>query len=313
MLRPYEDYEKIIMARTLFIINPNAGRMRQVWRELEPQVSQWVDDYRAIITHHPDDIPDILDQSARDDVDRIISIGGDGTNQHMVNALMAHWQNHPNHDLILGTIPAGTGRDFARGMGIPLDTFEAAEYVLTQAVPKKIDIGLAKFGNEQRYFHNFANAGIANDVVQRVERSKKRPWSYLLSVLSALMNYDPEPVRIELDGEQWFEGRIYVAGIGNSKSTGQGILLAPDAQIDDGLLDIIVGEKMPFWELVQVFPKLYSGTHIGHQRVFHHRAKHIKIISQTRNPIGMDLDGEAFDGALEIVYEVVPSAIKMLL
>ncbi|MEO1288095.1 MAG: diacylglycerol kinase family protein [Chloroflexota bacterium] len=301
------------MSRTLFIINPNAGRIRQVWRDLEPRVNEWVDNFRTIITHHPDDIAEILDQSTRDDVDRIVSVGGDGTNQHMVNALMLHRQNYPEHELILGTIPAGTGRDFARGMGIPLDTFEAAEYVLTQATPKQIDIGLARFGDEKRYFHNFANAGIASDVVARVEKSGKHQWSFLMSVLSSLASYRPEAVTIELDGEHWFEGNIIVAGIGNGKSTGQGILLAPDAILDDGLFDVVIGEQMPLWELVQVFPKIYAGTHIGHRRVHHQRAKHVKLISRTGKAIGMDLDGEASDGAMEIVYEVVPSAITMLL
>lgn len=301
------------MPKTLFIVNPNAGRVRKTWKELKPRLGEWVDDYTVVMTHFPEDVTECLAQASVNDAERIISVGGDGTNKFMINALMAHRKNRPNHEVVFGTIPAGTGRDFARGVGLPLDTIEAAEYVLTKAQPKLIDIGFAKFAGEEHYFLNVSNVGIANDVALRVEGSSKRPWTFLWSAISSLTQYQPEHAKIELDGEFWFEGNIYIAGVANGTSIGQGILIAPDAIVDDGLFDVIVAEEMPTFDLIKVFPKIYSGTHITHPKVKVQRAKHVRITSPIGASIGLDLDGEPSDGASEITYEIVPSAITILL
>ena len=301
------------MAKTLFIVNPNAGRTRAVWREIEPKLGMWLSDYRTVMTRSPEDVIDTLDQARMDEIDRIITVGGDGTNKVMVNAIMEHRTKFPDHDLIFGSIPAGTGRDFARGVGLPLKTIKAAEYVLTEAQAQWIDLGVAEFDNEKHYFLNAANAGIANDVALRVERSNKRPWTFLVSVISSLAGYQPETVRITLDGEQWFEGNIYVMAVANGRSIGQGILIAPDAIIDDGYFDVVIAEEMPFFDLVKAFPSIYTGKHITHPKVKVQRAKQIEIVSPMNQKIGMDLDGEPSDGATGIRYEIIPSALQMLL
>ncbi|MEO0594735.1 MAG: diacylglycerol kinase family protein [Chloroflexota bacterium] len=301
------------MTKTLFIINPHAGRAQKVWRVLERQLASWVDDYSVITTQSPDDIATALQQATDMTADRIISIGGDGTNKFMVNALMAHREAYPDFDCVFGCIPAGTGRDFARGVGLPLDSLKAAEYILMKAQPRPVDIGVATFDEQRHYFLNVSSAGIANDVVQRVERSPKRPWTFLWSVLSALVRYEPEHVQIELDGKMWFEGHIYVAGIANGKSIGQGILIAPDAIVDDGLFDVVVAEKMTTWQLMNAFPTIYVGKHISHPKVHSNRARHVRITLPKQASIGIDLDGEPATVYDDIEYEIAPSALRMLL
>jgi diacylglycerol kinase (ATP) len=301
------------MLKTLFIVNANAGRVRPIWSKLEPMLGNWVDDFAVVMTKYAEDVLDCLAQSRVDGVERVISVGGDGTNYAIVNTLMAFRQKYPDYEITYGNIPAGTGRDFARGVGLPLDSFKAAEYVLTQAKPRLIDLGHCRFEGKSSYFLNASNVGIANDVVQRVERSGKRPWSFLVSVLSSLAWYQPEAAVVELDGKVWFEGNIYVAAVANGRAVGQGIIIAPNSQVDDGCFDVIVGEQMPMLELMQLFPKLYSGKHIGHPRVKDGRAKHVRITSPKQETIGLDLDGEAEKGAAEIVYEILPAALRMLL
>jgi diacylglycerol kinase (ATP) len=301
------------MSKTLFIVNPNAGRVRPMWTKLEPMIANWVKDFRVVMTKYPEDVLDCLAQSRMDNVERVISIGGDGTNFAILNTLMEFRKKFPDYDMTYGTIPAGTGRDFARGVGLPMDTFKAAEYVLTQAKERLIDIGHCRMANESHYFLNASNVGIAYDVANRVENSAKHPWSFLTSVIGSLTQYQPEAAVIELDGKVWFEGNIYVAAVANGKAIGQGIIIAPNAKVDDGLFDVVVGEQMPTMELMQLFPKLYSGTHIGHPRVKEGRAKHVRIRSPKAEAIGLDLDGEPAKGAAEIVYEILPAALSMLL
>ena len=303
------------MPKTLFIVNPNAGngRGRKTWRRIEPELHRLADDYSVVMTRHSEDVDELVSQGVLNGVERIISIGGDGTTNVVVNALMRYHETHPQHNLIYGAIPAGTGRDFARGVGIPLDTLQAAKYVLTEASVQPIDIGLVTYGDQQRYFLNISSAGISNDVVQRVERATKYPWTFLVSVITSLAQYKPEAMSIELDGELWFEGRIYIVAVANSTTFGQGVLFAPAAIWNDGLFDVVVAEEMPTLDLIRAFPSIYTGKHITHPKVRVGRAKQVKITSSTNTPIGMDFDGEAATSAAEICYEILPAGLHMLL
>jgi YegS/Rv2252/BmrU family lipid kinase len=293
------------MSKTLFIVNPNAGsgRGRKTWRKVEPELVNLASDYAVVMTRHIEDVDAIIAQAVLDDVKRIISIGGDGTTNVVINALMRYTKTHADNDLIYGAIPAGTGRDFARGAGIPLDTVKAAHYILKEATVQSIDVGHVTYGKQDRYFLNISSAGISNDVVQRVERANKRPWTYFVSVITALAQYQPEAMRIELDGELWFEGRIYIAAIANGTTLGQGILIAPDAKFDDGLFDVIIAQEMPTFDLIRAFPTIYTGKHITHPKVKVGRAKKVRISSPVQQPLGIDFDGEPATSAAEIHYE----------
>ena len=303
------------MSKTLFIVNPNAGsgRGRKTWRKLEPQLSDIATDYSVVMTRHEEDIEELITQSASHGTERLISIGGDGTTNVVINALMAFLDKHPDIEMIYGAIPAGTGRDFARGMKLPLDTMEAANYILKQASVRTLDLGRVTYNNTQRYFLNISSAGISNDVVQRVERSNKYPWTFFLSAISALAFYKPEAMRIELDGEVWYEGKIYIAAVANGTTFGQGLFVAPDAKPDDGLFDVVIAEEMSTLALIRAFLTLYSGTHITNPKVKIAQAKDVRIMSSSNTSIGMDFDGEAAISATAIHYEILPKAIKILI
>lgn len=300
---------------TLFIINPHAGsgRAQQVWQALQPVIIERLDHFTAAVTHTPDDVTTQLQQAFDEGTRRVISVGGDGTNHAIVNAVMAHNHTHPDDPFTFGMIPAGTGQDWARGAGISLDSAQATETILT-AQPRPIDVGHVQFDNEARYFLNISSAGISNDVAHRIDSAARRyPWTYTQSILTSFLFYRPEAMQIEVDGDLWFEGNAYIAAVCNGTTFGQGLIIAPDAKIDDRLLDVVVVEELALPKLLWAFPTIYTGKHTTHPRVHITRGKDIKIISQTEKPIRMDLDGEAGAGSTLIHYRVQPHALKMLL
>lgn len=301
------------MVKTLFFVNLNAGRLRKKWKELEAALPKWVSDYEVVITQTTTDVDKNLVRAVDEGFERIISVGGDGTNKYVVSAIMQYQETHPDHRLVFGGIPAGTGRDFARSAGIPRETLAAAEYILTRATPHKVDVGYVEFGNVRDYYLNVSNLGISWDVAQRVGTSNKRPWTFLVSIISSLAFYKPEAVIVELDNELWYEGKVYLASVANAKSIAQGVLIAPDAEYDDGWFDVIVAEEMPTLELMRVFPTIYTGKHIHHPKVIVKRAKKVRIRTPNNQAIGLDLDGEPYQGAGEINYSIVPKAFSILL
>ncbi len=305
------------MAKTLFVVNPNAGsgRGRKTWERVQPLLFQEAHNtFSVIMTKHPDDVIDCVDQAIDEEFERIITIGGDGTSHALVNALMVAREEHPHaHNLIFGSIPAGTGRDFARGAGLPLSTDQAIHYVLNEATPRPIDIGMVTFDGRKRWFLNISSAGISLDVVQRVESQTKRPWSFLMAILGSLRHYQPEAMRIEIDGECWYEGDIYIAAVANGTHFAQGMKVAPNARNDDGLLDVVIAEAMSRLTVLRVLPTLYSGKHLKHPKVHQVRAARVAIITLTGDPIGMELDGEPARSGKVIEYTILPGALQMLL
>lgn len=299
--------------KTYIIMNPNAGRTRSVWQKVEPNLTHWLTDYELITTQHPREIAAHLQHMPQTAPLRIISLGGDGTNNHILKAMMIHRQTYPQFSVVFGTIPAGTGRDFVRSTAIPLDPIQAAEYLFTKAVPCAMDVGMIQINDESHHYMNISNIAIANDVVRRVERSPKRPWSFFVAIVQSLLAFQPKAVRIELDQSAWFEGEIYVAAIANGRYTGQGLHIAPHASLDDGLFDVIVGEKMPAHQLLKVVPLIYSGQHITHPHVKEGRAQQVTITSLTGQAIGLDIDGELSDGAERLSYQMIPAALTILL
>jgi diacylglycerol kinase family enzyme len=155
--------------------------------------------------------------------------------------------------------------------------------------------------------------GISYDVAHRAGTSKKRPWTFLVSALASMAFYQPEEVSIELDGGLWYEGKVYIIAVANAKSVAQGMLIAPDAEYDDGWFDVLVAKEMPLLELLILFPKIYTGEHIHHPKVMMKRAKKVRIKTPNNQAIGLDLDGEPFEGAAEINYSIVPKAFSILL
>lgn len=303
------------MTNTLFIINPYAGsgRAQQIWTSLQPTIQNRLNRYMAATTHSADEVEVCLRQAVENGIQRVVSIGGDGTNHAIVNAIMQHNLTQPDNLLTFGMIPAGTGQDWARGAGIPLDSAKAAELILTTS-PRPVDIGQVQFSDEKRYFLNISSAGISNDVVNRVDNVKRRyPWTFTKAVLTSFISYRPEAMYVEVDGHRWFEGNAYIAAVCNGTTFGQGLIIAPDAVIDDGLLDVVVVEELALPKLLWAFPSIYAGKHISHPKVHHTRGTKITIISHTNEPIRMDLDGEPAAGGTTIGYTVQPQALQMLL
>src|SRR5579871_3069143 len=127
------------MPQTLIILNPHAagGRAGQLWREVEPLLWQSLGDLIIAVTDRPSDVAEHLDKAQAVGVTRVISIGGDGTNHALVNALAELNQRNPHGEpMIYGNLPIGTGRDWARGQGIPYNDLKAAAAWIAHAQPK---------------------------------------------------------------------------------------------------------------------------------------------------------------------------------
>ena len=301
------------MPKTLLILNPHAasGRTTKIWEKVEPLLRKSIPDLTTVVTQDIQDINAHIQSAYKNNVEQIIGIGGDGTNHSIINAILKEKANFPEHTLpIYGTLPVGTGCDWARSQGIPSHHKSAIEW-LTNATPQPTDIGFIEFEGQQRYFLNIASAGLSGVVDSKVNRVvNRRPWTFFRATIETLLTYNAPKAEIKIDGITWFENQALLTVIANGTTFGHGMKIAPNAKHDDGLFDVIHIEMMPLVNALIAFRRVYNGSHLTHAKVHHTRAKSVEIIS-TQSPIDLDLDGDHAQ-AKHIRFEIKPKLLRLL-
>ncbi|HEX4057574.1 MAG TPA: YegS/Rv2252/BmrU family lipid kinase [Galbitalea sp.] len=237
--------------------------------------------------------------------DALIVVGGDGMVNLGVNLVAGT-------GVPLGLIPAGTGNDMARSLGIPHEDQEAALEVLIEALNRParvIDAGLVTdAAGETRWFGCMLSAGFDSIVNERANRMQhpKGASRYTIAMLLELVTIKPIQYKITHDGKTLESGGMLVS-VGNGVSLGGGMKVTPTAIVDDGVLDILVVGPLTRIQFLRIFPKVFAGTHIEDPRVQIIKAKKIRIEADT---VIAYTDGERF-APLPIDIEVKPGALKV--
>lgn len=301
------------MTQTLIILNPHAagGQAGRLWQKLEPVLWKSLGKLVVAVTQHPEEVAVHLDKAYAAGLTRVISIGGDGTNHALVNAIVALNNAHPDEPpMVYGNIPVGTGRDWARGSGVNFKPEVAARWI-AHAQPRPTDIGHLRFDQHQQHFLNIASAGLSGEVGRRVNASStRRPWTFLAATISTLLQHHPQQMRVELDGNLWYEGGAYLVAVANGTTFGHGMKIAPTAQVNDGLFDVVLVEAMPRHEILRALYKVYNATHLVHPGVNFQRARQVDITG-IHSPVGLEMDGENATGE-HLTFTIEPDKLQLL-
>ena len=246
---------------------------------------------------------------AANGADAVIVVGGDGSVHVAVNALA-------QSDVRLGIIAAGTGNDVARCLGLPHDDPDAAVAVLVAALagdePRTRPIDAVRTSTG-RWFVGMLSAGFDAAVNERANRMTRLSGTprYVAAVLLEVLRLHARRYRITIDRDTRRLEAVLVT-VGNTASIGGGMRLAPDAVVDDGLLDVLVATPLSRGQLLLLLPKVFRGAHVHDDHVSIERGKVITIDVDDRGPIPVTYaDGERF-GPLPVTLEVVPGALQVL-
>ncbi len=298
-----------IASRTLALVNPMArgGRAAEVWRALQAADSRLAE-VRVVQTSSPEAARAALMPLLDSGADRLIVVGGDGSVHHAVNLLI---ESGRAAEIGLGLVPVGTGSDLARTLGIPADPSRAVDRLLA-AAPRPIDaIELTTADGRRRFVVNVASSGISGLVDAAVRAlPKASATAYLKATLGAFWRYRPVACRVTVDGEPWYQGEIFLLAMANGRCFGNGMRIAPEAELDDGLGDIVLVQPLPTWQLPLRLPQIYRGTHLGSRYVRWRRGRCLEIEPLAPLP-PFDLDGDVFeaDGA---TLTMRPAALRLL-
>ncbi|MDE2386860.1 MAG: sphingosine kinase [Actinomycetales bacterium] len=236
-------------------------------------------------------------------VTAIVVVGGDGM-AHLGANLCALT------GIPLGIVGVGTGNDSARSLGFPVDNAEAATRFIIERLDSTRPIDAIKLHSStgQHWVLGTASAGFDALVNQRANQMSwpKGPRRYEIAMLLELAKFKPLQYELEIDGQKR-KIEAMLCAVANAPAFGGGMLVAPEAKMDDGLLDVFIVHKISRAELVKIFPSVYTGGHATHPAVEFVRAKHVKINS---GQMPAYADGEAV-GRGPLQCELVAGALQV--
>jgi len=249
--------------------------------------------------------------AASDGYQFLVAVGGDGTVNEVANGIL---YSTGATRTALGIISTGTGSDFVRSVGIPRD-FPGACSALTSSKRLAIDVGVVECQSKgqtlRRFFVNAAGVGFDAAVVEQTERLPKYfggTIPYLAGVIRTLFSYKNKPVVLNVASEV-VTGRVLNVVAANGGYLGGGMHVAPQAELTDSLLDVVIVGDVGKFELLKELPTVYKGTHINHPKVKVKKAKHISIESPERMLVYAD--GELL-GESPASFWVMPAALSIV-
>jgi diacylglycerol kinase (ATP) len=300
--------------RSLLIVNPVAagGKTGKVWPDVENELRSLGLAFDHRFTEEPNHATALAREGVDQGYETVVAVGGDGTINEVVNGLMP-----PGGDkagAVLGIVITGRGSDLARTIGIPSDYREACARLGGDRT-MTVDLGLVTFHQEgeekQRYFVNVGGGGFDGEVAHRANRAPNFMGGtipYLTSLVSTLFSYRNKAVELTLDDQEPIRKVINSVVVANCQFFGGGMRVAPDADPNDGLFDVIVIGDIDKIEYLMTVPKVYDGTHITHPQVDTHRARRVEIRSEL--PVLLQVEGEVC-GQSPLTFEIVPSALQI--
>ena len=245
-------------------------------------------DVDLYITRYHEHGMSLLDGLPIDEYDTVVSMGGDGTNYHVINGVINNLNG--KEPPAIGIIPVGRGNSFARDLNL-FSIDDGIDAIINRQT-RPVDVCSFSQGSRTWYFVNLMGFGFVTDVACTAARfSHTGDFSYILGVLHRVIGLKTYDMELDIDGRKISGPNCFVEFC-NSRYTGGDMLMAPEARIDDGLFDVVVAGPMGRLSLIATLPKLFKGLHGENRAVRFYRGRQASV--QTAPVKGLLPDGEIF-------------------
>ena len=287
--------------KILFIINPIAGTKKNI-KDLENLINKTIDKnkFELIIkyTEYAFHGTEIAEQAVKDKIDIVVAVGGDGTINEISKALVYT-------DTIMAIIPKGSGNGLSRYLKIPMNTKRAIK-LINKINVKKIDT--AKINN--KHFINVAGVGFDAHISYLFANHGKRGFlSYVKLILGEFKKYKAEKYTIMSNNIE-YNVDAFLISFANSSQFGNEAHIAPLAEINDGLIDIVVLKKFPLTQSMQIASMLYTKT--LHKSKYYQLIKTDKAEITCKNEIKGHIDGEPTTFEKKFNVEIFEKSLNII-
>lgn len=304
--------------KTVIVANPRAGAhgVGKRWKEYNRSISAFFGPAEVRLTEGPNDATRLTREAVLAGFERVVVVGGDGTLNECVNGFFSeHGDIFLGENVSLVLYPAGTGGDFCRSIGMASGSIQD---IMQDATERRIDLGRVTFldpykVSRSRYFVNISSFGASGLVVDRVNHSSKvlgGRLSFLLGTVQGLVTYRHQRVRLQIDDTFDEEVSVNTVAVANARYFGGSMKMAPNALVDDGLLDIVIVEDLGLKDFLRYGMYLYQGRHGDLPNIRMLQGRQVKATPLDKTPVLMELDGEQ-PGALPLSYTLLPRILRV--
>ena len=306
--------------KTVVIVNPLAGngRTAKIWPNVESALNRSIGPFKSIHTTCRGDAKHLTRQALENGAVRIVAVGGDGHLNEVLNGFIEN-DLPVSSDAALSFLMTGTGCDFQRSLGIPAKWQSAAEN-LKQAQVRQIDVGKVTFTTSDntkqvRYFDNIASFGLSGAVDRCIENSRPPAFMkgtplFLWATIKTVLTHPNQAVKFQIDDGPEQQMRTRLGLLANGRYFGGAMLAAPEAELDNGMLDLLMLKEISLAKFLWHLPKIYKGTHLKIPEVFYQKVR--KFTASSTEQIILDIDGES-PGYLKATFEVLPKILKLII
>jgi YegS/Rv2252/BmrU family lipid kinase len=298
--------------KTTFLVNPASdnGLTGKRWPELAHRAAGLGLAGETLFSERPGHLIELAEQAARGGAELVVAVGGDGTVNEAANGVL-----RAGGSTEIAVVAIGTGMDFGRTYGIPV-RFEDAVRTARDGKTRTIDVGRVTYsawdgGEAERYVVNVGSVGMSAAVARRANGMSKVAGgraTFFYALTRVFFEWKNTNVTVDFDGGQHREGRMHDVIVANGQYHGGAMWLAPDAQPDDGLFDVVLIGDITKRDFMTTAPKIYRGTYLSHPKVELVRSRAVAVDAPERLPI--ELDGEQV-GTTPVRFEVVPGALRV--
>jgi diacylglycerol kinase (ATP) len=304
--------------KTTVIINPYAGngRTEKLWPDIEIALKQSIGSFQTEQTACQGDAVLLTRKALEDGTTRIVAVGGDG---HLNEVLNGFIQNDVqlNPQATLSFVMSGTGCDFQRSFGIS-GKWQTAVEKLKDAPIREIDVGKVSYTaadktKQIRYFDNIASFGLSGAVDHYIDNSRLGNFLggtmlFLWATIKTVFTHPNQTILYRIDDGPQEEICTRLGLLANGRYFGGAMHAAPQAELDDGLLDLLMLKEISLAKFLWHLPKIYRGTHLELPEIYFRKVRKFTAISSEQ--VILDIDGES-PGYLEATFEILPKILKL--
>jgi len=302
--------------KTFVVVNPNSsnGTTGKVWPRVSDAMKESLGTFDHVLTSAPQEASERVREALGRGYEMIVSVGGDGTHNEVVNGFF-DGDRQVNPAAVMAIVTSGTGGDFRRTFGLGKGPFAAIER-LSGRETRPIDVGRFSYVDHQGksrmgYFVNilsFGMGGLVDHMINNTTKAFGGKTSFFIATLRALCRFRRQTVEIALDDGEPQQMQIHNVAVANGRFFGGGMMVAPEAEPDDGLFDIVSFVDMSTLSFMSLGSSIYKGKHLAHKNVTFHRAR--KLTATSEDAVLLDVDGEQA-GILPVTIENLARTIKL--